>query len=961
MTSTYQPGRLVHVRGRDWVVQPSDDDQLLVLKPLTGGDDETTAIYLPLAIAHDQPRDTQFAPPTTTDIGDFLSAKMLYEAARLSFRNGAGPFRSLGKISFRPRSYQMVPLIMALKQMTRSQSTVRLLIADDVGVGKTIEALLIAREMLERRMIERFAVLCPPHLCEQWQDEIKTKFDIDAVIIRSNTAASLDRAIHGDVSVYQHFKYQIISIDYIKSGDRRNIFINESPELIIVDEAHTCTQSAAVSAGQQQRHSLLDKLSQKNNQHMVLLTATPHSGKADEFQSLLKLIKPEFATVDLTTANQRVRADVAQHFIQRKRADVVTWLGDDTPFPKREPSELAIQLAKPYAKLFDDILAFTRGMVQQSNANKRSQRVQYWTALAILRAVISSPPAGVAVLTTRMNSLPTRVDDDDDSLAAIDNPVADNENFTDSDAEPTQLSEQSPWNDSQRRRLRELRTRLEALANPTNDAKLSALADVLNGYIRDGYKPIVFCRYILTAKYVGQHLPALLKDKQCTVEVITSEDHDDVRRQRIKTIGNTTKHVLVATDCLSEGINLQDTFDAVVHYDLPWNPNRIEQREGRVDRYGQSKLVVKTCLMYSTTDIDAVVLDVLIRKIREIRAATGIHIPFPSDTQSIIDTITNSILLSDRRVHIQQNQGRIVFNFDEFAEIKDSQVKITREIEAIAAREQATRSMFNQLAIPAHEIERDLKEVDEALGDPQAVTDFVSQALSRVSVQMHPLINNKLCYTLTGIMPDALRPLLNYTNGLKITFHSPTPKGVTYIGRNHPFVEQLCRLVLANTLERVDSHLTNRTERIEPRAARVAVIRTNAVTQRTIITLLRCRNVIEPTNQKYRIVAEEMLVWGWSGSGATRTWYDHASAKKRLFDTIPTEFLTPQAQAQFLTDALTDIDKSSVDIDQLAEAQAQKLVESHQRFSKLANNHRFQVVHPVLPMDVLGVYVMLPE
>jgi superfamily II DNA or RNA helicase len=948
------------VRGRDWVVQPSDDDQLLVLKPLAGGDDETTAIYLPLAIAHDLPRDTQFDPPTTADIGDFACAKMLYEAARLSFRNGAGPFRSLGKISFRPRSYQMVPLIMALKQMTPSQSTVRLLIADDVGVGKTIEALLIAREMLERRMIERFAVLCPPHLCEQWQDEIKTKLDIDAVIIRSNTAASVERAIHGDVIVYQHYKYQIISIDYIKSDAHRAVFINEAPELIIVDEAHTCTQSASVSAGQQQRHHLLDKLSKKPDQHMVFLTATPHSGKADEFQSLLKLIKPEYATVDLTTAAHSVRADVARHFIQRKRADVAKWLGDDTPFPTRESSELAIQLAQPYAKLFDDILVFTRGMVQQSAANKRSQRVQYWTALAILRAVISSPLAGAAVLTTRMNSLSTHIDDDDDSFAAIDNPVADNENFTDSDAEPTQLSEQSPWNENQRRRLREFRTRLEALANPTNDAKLSALANLINGYVRDGFQPVIFCRYILTAKYVGQHLPALLKDKQCTVEVITSEDHDDVRRQRIKSLGNATKRVLVATDCLSEGINLQDTFTAVVHYDLPWNPNRIEQREGRVDRFGQPSPIVKTCLMYSTTDIDAVVLDVLIRKIREIRAATGIHIPFPSDTQSIINTITNSILLSDRRVQTRQSQSQLVFNFDEFDGINDSQVHITREIEAVVAREQATRSMFNQLAIPAHEIERDLKEVDEALGDPQAVADFVNRALARISVQMNPLSHNPRCYTLTGIMPDALRPLLNYTNSLKITFHSPTPKGVTYIGRNHPFVEQLCRLVLANTMERVESHRANTTERVEPRAARVSVIRTNAVTQRTIITLLRCRNVIEPTNQKYRIVAEEMLVWGWSGSGAQRTWYDHASAKKLLFDANATDFLTPEAQAQFLTDALNDIKQSNTAIDQLAEAQAQKLVESHQRFSKLANNHRFQIVHPVLPMDVLGVYVMLP-
>src|SRR4030095_13440040 len=101
------------------------------------------------------------------------------------FRSGAGPCRALAKLSFRPRSYQMVPLIMALKQ-----ETVRLLIADDVGVGKTIEALLIAKELYERKEISRLAIVCLPHLCDQWQDELKSKFGIEAAIIRSGTVTA---------------------------------------------------------------------------------------------------------------------------------------------------------------------------------------------------------------------------------------------------------------------------------------------------------------------------------------------------------------------------------------------------------------------------------------------------------------------------------------------------------------------------------------------------------------------------------------------------------------------------------------------------------------------------------------------------------------------------------------------------------------------------------------------------
>ena len=146
----YKPGSLVTLRNRPWVVLPSEDSDLLLLKPLGGSDEEITGIFLPVAKETDIPQSYNFIKPSSSDLGDFTSAKLLYNAARLSFRNAAGPFRCLGKLSFRPRSYQMVPLIMALKQ-----ETTRLLIADDVGVGKTIEALLIAKELFERKEIKR--------------------------------------------------------------------------------------------------------------------------------------------------------------------------------------------------------------------------------------------------------------------------------------------------------------------------------------------------------------------------------------------------------------------------------------------------------------------------------------------------------------------------------------------------------------------------------------------------------------------------------------------------------------------------------------------------------------------------------------------------------------------------------------------------------------------------------------
>jgi len=198
-----KPGTLISYRSRDWMVLPSDDKDLLRIKPLGGSDEEETAIYLPMQMPGEEVKPAHFEEPTVNEMGDFQSAKLLFDASRLSFRNASGPFRCMGKLSFRPRAYQLVPLVMSLKQ-----DVTRLMIADDVGIGKTIEALIILKEMMERGDIKKFAVITPPHLCEQWAQELKDKLDIDAEIIRSSTAARLDRTIPDDNSVFYHVPYQ---------------------------------------------------------------------------------------------------------------------------------------------------------------------------------------------------------------------------------------------------------------------------------------------------------------------------------------------------------------------------------------------------------------------------------------------------------------------------------------------------------------------------------------------------------------------------------------------------------------------------------------------------------------------------------------------------------------------------------------------------------------------------------
>lgn len=949
-----QPGKLVRLRGRDWVVLPSESPELLVVRPLGGGEEETTAVFLPLAIEHDRPEDARFPVPSAEDLGDLATARSLYDAARLAFRNGAGPFRSLAKLSFRPRSYQIVPLVMALRQ-----ETVRLLIADDVGVGKTVEALLLTRELIERRRVRRFAVVCLPHLCDQWEREIREKLDLDPVVIRSSTQARLDRQIQGDTSVYEYYPHQIISIDYIKSDIRRDVFIEQCPELVIVDEAHTCARPAGAAAAQQQRYHLVSRLAAKPGQHLVLLTATPHSGKPEEFQSLLGLVKPEFGSLDIPSSSQSQRRELAKHFVQRKRADVERWLGEDTPFPRREAFEWSYSLGERYASLFDEILDFARKLVAPDPKSPgRRKRVQYWTALALLRGVMSSPAAGVQMLTTRLEKLGAANPGADDPETA-ENPVADSEELATADTAPTQLVETGDWSEHQRRQLRDFATRLGALSGQEHDAKLTNLVAVIEDWLDAGINPVVFCRYIPTANYIGEHLKPLLSRKygKLDVQVVTSEDPDEVRRDRIAGMAPAALRVLVATDCLSEGINLQELFTGVLHYDLPWNPNRLEQREGRVDRFGQTAPVVKACLLYGEDNpIDGIVLDVLLRKVREIKRATGINVPFPEDSQSIIDTITQALLLNpDRKISRRKEKEGTLFDFSDFGEAAEAKRNVTRKVDEAAEREKASRSIFAQNAIQASEIEQDLKVVDEAIGDPRAVEDFVTSVLQGVLGVQVIKDRTETGYTIvTGNLPPQLQGILPDGPTVRVSFVSPPPRGFRYIGRNHRFVEQLCQLVMANTLARQGK-----------RAARAAVVRTREVGVKTTLMLFRCRNVIEQardaTRHPHQIVAEEMLIWGWRPAKAGRQYLGHEEAKALLMRTRPSSDLSPQSRANFLQAELEQTASLGQEFDRVAEQQSKRLVEAHERFSALMDKHRYQVVYPVLPMDLLGIYVLLPE
>ncbi|MGD1843882.1 MAG: helicase-related protein [Salibacteraceae bacterium] len=949
MDTHFNPGTLVRLHDRDWVVQPSPHDDLLLLKPLGGTDQEIKGVYKKLLLEGEQHIERSAFPlPTEHDLGDFSSARLLYDAARLAFRNGAGPFRSMGKLAFQPRAYQLVPLIMALKL-----PTVRLLIADDVGIGKTIEALLIVRELLDRADISRFAVVCLPHLCDQWQQELRDKFGIEAALIRSSTVKQLEKKLGPDETIFQHYPYQVISIDYIKGERKKAVFLNHVPDLVIVDEAHTCSQNMAGKNNQQQRHALVKAISEKTGQHLVLRTATPHSGKPEEFQSILGLLKPHFAECDLTEATPAQRREVAKHFVQRRRKNVAVWQDESTPFPQRIQQEKAYQLSKAYREVFGKVLRFARQLVVEDKKGKSlNAQLRYYLAIGLLRGVMSSPATGETMLQKRLDK--SVMAQEEEAFALSNRTILDGDFDLQEDQAPSEFAEQATLKDREKRTIGALTAAIAQLRGFANDHKAASARDLLHELLPQ-HNAIVFCRYIQTANYLGDLLKGALSEHfgkgKVALEVVTSELSDEERKLKVEQLQDSDCHhkLIIATDCMSEGINLQTHFSAVLHYDLPWNPNRLEQREGRIDRFGQSAPEVQTCLLFGEDNpMDGTVLKVLLRKARNIREAIGISVPFPDDSKSIMDAVLTSVLLKPQTQVDESLQTQL--DFGEDGVIGQQEAEVEAVFQRIQQREEKITQIYAQEELQPDALLPFLQESNSILGNQGTVKRMVQTALPLLGCTLKAQGKGFLLDP-TNLPPD-LKLHLPKGGPVSLTFdldHSKAGCKAIYLQRNHAFVDHLCRKLLENALQEERDKLIHR----------AAVFRSNTVKERQCLLLLRVRNVIVDENQHKELVAEEMLLWGYEGPPD--------AANKGLRDPELLQQLRPSQQvpneekAAELATALQQIKTLKPAINALAEARAHHMVEGHKRFRKAIKGEHFKSVVPVLPPDVLGLYVVLPE
>lgn len=915
MVLSFSPGDLVRARGREWVALPAPREGILALRPLSGSENDVVVLDPSLEVSAVEA--ARFDLPTDARTTVQAKAALLADALRLTLRRGAGPFRSAAQLAFEPRTYQLVPLLMALRLQVP-----RLLIADDVGIGKTIEAGLILRELMDRGEVDAFSVLCPPHLVDQWIIELKDRFGIDPVPVTSGTAARLERDLPLAQTLFDAYPHTVVSLDYIKAEKRREGFARACPDFVIVDEAHACV---GTHKGRQQRFELLQGLACDAERRIIMLTATPHSGDEDSFSRLLSLIDPDFASPNFEDARYRER--LAKHYVQRRRVDLIEgdWQ-EDRSFPKHETKEHAYNLSREHLAFQEAVLEYCFSLVSKAGAHKKDQRLAFWGTLALMRCVGSSPAAAVSALRNRAANEGDRLepqiyDEDGDDEDAV-------------DIEPNMALTDDP-------QLRALMEQAGQLLSET-DPKLEALVGVLKPLIKSGANPVVFCRYLATAEHVKAGLRKAFP--KLTIESVTGELTPDERRDRVSEMAleEGAQRILVATDCLSEGINLQQLFDTVVHYDLSWNPTRHQQREGRVDRFGQPAELVRSIMMFSPDSaIDGAVLDVILRKAREIRKATGVTVPLPDERGPVTDALMSAMMLR-RGAH---RQLTLDLRLEDGARAMEARWRDASE------NEKKSRARFAQNAMKPAEVSPEWDKAKTLLGSPEDTKRFVESAMSRFGVPLEKKRNLYLAHV--HALQHTLKEKLEERGldpSVKLAMTEPAPSGAALLTRTHPLTASLAESLVEASLDQ---------EALPDLGiGRVGAWPTTAVTNMTRVALLRVRYKLTVHARKERLLlAEEAALVALQGTDIVATGED-----ARVFLSTPAVAdLATIARDRLISTAQAELPGLlEGPLAQFVNQRAAELIEDHARLRAAAGSISRVSVEAVLPPDVIGLFVLMP-
>ncbi|MDA1409790.1 RNA polymerase-associated protein RapA [Pseudomonas aeruginosa] len=609
-----EPGQLVEVRRRQWVVvevdastQGAERQHAVTLSSIDEDalGEELRVIWEIEPGAHVIER---AGLPAFTGQDDSDTLEAFLDAVRWGAATNAdrgflqAPFRSGVSI----QDFQLDPLVRAI-----DMARVNLLIADDVGLGKTIEAGLVIQEMLLRHRARSVLIVCPASLQEKWRLEMLEKFGLDFRIVDSEYIRELrrERGIHANPWV--SFPRLITSMDWAKMGDGLRAFRDILPphigyprkfDMLVVDEAHNVAPSASAQYAIESQRTRFIRMIAPHFQHHLFLTATPHNGYTESFTSLLELLDDQRFARNIMP--ETFEKQLAQVMIRRLKSEITD--KDGRPiYAKRRLEAFAIDYTAKEREIHRKLQAFCASREAAADDGSGATGISFVNQL--LRKRLFSSPAAFAVTLAKheatLESGGNRKERNDLSERILLKAIQRAEEDYADDAEVESAQGEAVEEASRRMRPLTAEERLlfddlldwaqQAMHRP--DSKANALLAWIDERLKtdgewNGKRVILFTEYRTTLDWLHQILAShdLGGDRLMTLH--GGMDHDD--RERVKAAFQAAPDVspvriLLATDAASEGIDLQNHCNYLIHLEIPYNPNVMEQRNGRIDRHGQ--------------------------------------------------------------------------------------------------------------------------------------------------------------------------------------------------------------------------------------------------------------------------------------------------------------------------------------------------------------------------------------
>jgi len=746
-----KPGQIVKLRRRLWRVDEVVGDEL-VATAIDGMGESRRHFHMKL----EQPEPGDLPAPDYRLLGSASSQDLLLRAYRLSMLHGSAPFVSLQRSSVIPTNYQLVPLVMSL-EMPR----VRLLIADDIGLGKTVEAGLILSELLSRGRVKRFLVVTPAALREQWQQALDYFFHIETRILSSQTRREFEKELPAGANPWQFFHHVIVSIDYAKEAETKLKILEQDWDLVLVDEAHNAAKPHQAAPDQKvdmERWQLVAELAARTP-HLLMLTATPHNGYTDSFASLIGMLDESLISGPQHQPEIN-RARARRHVCQRSRRDVESWFkehGEDCPFPtheQRDQREEIIPIHRGLKSVIADVDEYSNKLLKEASVSKRRLAFTRWIVLHFQKRALSSPAALRESLKNRLNEIRKRISEGEQACERAPDAELMKKNVFDVDTgervdseEASRRADRSVLGDEASLRFQEslVLSLLEKAKKitPAKDSKLQhLLRRTLPELARRSPKVIIFTRYKDTLNYLVDMLYKSLASETQVLSLHGDFTHAK-RREVFKEFERARRAVLVATDAISEGLNLQHVCSQVVHYELPWNPNRLEQRNGRVDRFGQRADTVSIRTLVMDQTLDVTILKHLIKKAAKIRQDRGFCPPYFGDEVNIAHLILSHAKESDREL------TQLSLFDDEMDPVKEAlERRLFDPLGDDVVERVEKDSFYGKTDISLPDINERLERTHRLIGSPGEIRAFVESALNRYKCEIRHEADDSLTLVL---------------------------------------------------------------------------------------------------------------------------------------------------------------------------------------------------------------------